>query len=72
MALLWKDEIDVNILSYFVGHVDFVVKNKGDWAEWFLIRFYGNLMTGCRHFFWTLSEKTGRSGKGMISFWEGK
>lgn len=40
LCLLWKEEIDLSILSYNSFHIDSIIKENG--VQWRLLSFYGD------------------------------
>lgn len=39
LGLLWKEELEVHILSYFLHHIDAEIGGMGDKEHWYFIGF---------------------------------
>nr|XP_023917061.1 uncharacterized protein LOC112028598 [Quercus suber] len=56
LALLWKNSLQVDILSYSPGHIDAIVSEEQGLKKWRFTRFYGHPETRKRGESWTLLE----------------
>ncbi|KAJ4844986.1 hypothetical protein Tsubulata_038252 [Turnera subulata] len=56
LAVFWKDDIDVTLLSWSGSHIDVVVKDLGQHC-WRFTGFYGNPVEGERHHSWELLKR---------------
>ena len=56
LALLWKNSLQVDILSYSPGHIDAIVSEEQGMKKWLFIGFYGHPETRKRSESWTLLE----------------
>lgn len=54
LAILWKEELNLSIISFSLGHIDAAVKNSENW--WRFTRFYGNPMPHKRKESWEFLE----------------
>ena len=59
LILLWKEELEVSLQSYSVGHIDVLVKLSNGHIpnSFFFIGFYGNPITNRRKESWTLLRR---------------
>lgn len=55
LILFWKDNIDLSIQSYFVGHFDCIV-NQGS-KEWIFTEFYGHPVVANRVVSWKVLRR---------------
>lgn len=55
LALLWKESVEVFLKSYSKGHIDCVIKEKGN--VWRFTGFYGQPQSYLRHFSWDLLRR---------------
>lgn len=55
LAILWKEEINLQIRSFSMGHINTTIKEDNGW--WRFIGFYGNPITNKRKDSWDLLEK---------------
>ncbi|KAL9148724.1 hypothetical protein ABFS82_12G060900 [Erythranthe guttata] len=54
LALLWKKDMNVTLLSFSKNHIDMVVENSEKEVKWRCTGFYGFLETQWRRDSWTL------------------
>ncbi|XP_075669913.1 uncharacterized protein LOC142639649 [Castanea sativa] len=52
LALLWKDEIKIELLTYSLNHIDVLVSGGSSLGGWHLTGFYGNPEIARRSEFW--------------------
>ena len=52
LALLWKDEIKIELLTFSLNHIDVLVSDGRGLGRWHLTGFYGNLETAKRSESW--------------------
>ena len=65
LALLWKEEVEVNIRSYSEGHIDAMIRDENEGEAWGFTGFYGNPKQEERMNSWTLMKRLshGRTGQ---------
>ena len=56
LALLWRNSLQVDILTYSPWHIDAIVTEEQRTKKWHFIGFYGHLETGKREESWKLLE----------------
>ena len=60
LALLWKNSLQVDILSYSSGHIDAIVSEEQRLKKWRFTGFYGHPETSKRGESWSLLEDLSR------------
>lgn len=55
LVLFWKDHVDISILSFPTGHIDYCVGEGG--SVWFLMGFYGHPRKEMRWQSWELLRR---------------
>ena len=60
LALLWRSDIDVNVVSSSLNHIDAVI-NLGKEHSWRFTGFYGNPETHKHHDSWAILKNLNRS-----------
>ena len=60
LALLWKNSLQVDRLTYSPGHIDAIVFEEQRLKKWRFTGFYGHLETRKRGESWTLLENLSR------------
>ena len=56
LALLWTDDVDIQVQSYSLSHIDAQVVQE-DGVRWRVTGFYGNPETALRHRSWALLRR---------------
>lgn len=57
IALLWKNNINLSVLSQFKFHIDALIKDDDiSKKEWYLTGVYGHPDTTCRYETWDLNQ----------------
>ena len=56
LALLWKNSLQVDILSYSLGHIDAILSEEQGMKKWRFTGFYGHSETRKRSESWTFLE----------------
>lgn len=57
LALLWKEELKVDVQSYLDSHIDAIIDNGEIGQQWRLTGFYGNSETSKREDSWLLLKR---------------
>ncbi|XVE72246.1 hypothetical protein DITRI_Ditri11bG0024200 [Diplodiscus trichospermus] len=57
LALLWKNEMDLEVLNFFRNHIDAVVKGLDGEAPWRFTGYYGEPKVNMRHNSWSLMHR---------------
>lgn len=57
LALLWKQDVDLDIINFSQHHIHAKINNQASSKLWFLTMFYGNPNTNRRHESWDLFTK---------------
>ncbi|EPS61484.1 hypothetical protein M569_13313 [Genlisea aurea] len=60
LALLWRKELDVSLLSYSKWYIDVNINNPSADGHWRLTGFYGNPVCSARSEFWDLLRRLHR------------
>ncbi|BFG40545.1 hypothetical protein CerSpe_268190 [Prunus speciosa] len=60
LCLLWRDDVDLSILSYSSNHIDATCDNIGIEGKWRLTGFYGCPQSADRSFSWNLLSTLGQ------------
>ena len=60
LVLLWKNSLQVDILSYSPGHIDAIVSEEQGLKKWRFTGFYGHPKTRKRGESWTLLKNLSR------------
>ena len=63
LALLWRNSLQVDILSYSPGHIDAIVSEEQGRKKWRFIEFYGHPEISKRGESWSLLEDLSRRSK---------
>ncbi|KAF3973605.1 hypothetical protein CMV_002976 [Castanea mollissima] len=59
LAILWKEELKVDVQSYSNSHIDAIIGQGEDGQQWRLMGFYGNLETSKWEESWLLLKRLG-------------
>lgn len=55
--MLWKEEIDLEIVNFFHSHINSKIRTEGGGNYWFVTRFYGHPETSKRCFSWNFLDR---------------
>lgn len=61
LIMLWKEDLDVTLVSFSSGHIDVWINNWLSTGRSFLTGFYGNWNTALRRHSWTLLKRIGEN-----------
>lgn len=59
LLLFWKNDENIDVLSYLAGHVDVVLKPNEEHQFCYITLFYGNPKPHLRHLSWQLLQRIG-------------
>ena len=63
LALLWRNSLQVDIMSYSPGHIDAIVSEEQGMKKWRFAGFYGHPETNKRGESWSLLKDLSRQSK---------
>lgn len=60
LTLAWKGDININLRSYSLNHIDVLVKDNTNTREWRFTGFYGSPIASGRMVMWDLLRRLGQ------------